>query len=115
MSLRSAVIKDVQTTVTSGLVGAVGGQISTQLGDKIVQLLKIRQSGKGLGTLGVEFVLRSAVSSLVYIISAQTFPQSAENAFFPYVFFFADTGLTRVTVGVGTYIVNSFTAGINKI
>lgn len=86
-SLLRSTVGDVQTTITS-LGAAFAGVTADRLSDKLIQAFggSIRPSA-GLGSVGLNFVARSAVTSIAYSTAAQLMPATSENVFFTILFF----------------------------
>lgn len=90
----SEVALDMQTTLTSSLVGAVAGRASQKVADAVVSLVGLDDAGQSLGAAGSELLLRGFVSSFVYAVIATTFPETTNNVYFSFVYFTADRKLT---------------------
>jgi hypothetical protein len=97
-----AALLDTQTTITS-LSGALGGVLSEKLGSLVID--RVGDKSGGLGATGLEFIVRAAVSSGVYLALVNTFPETADNILFSILFFGADSGLTRSAIKIANDVV----------
>ncbi len=101
----SSVISDAQTAITS-LGGAVAGVGSDKLADTLINAAGINPVGGGLGDVGLRFVVRAGVTSMLFAGAAYVMPETADNVFFSIVFFAGNRKLVSDAVRFGTIIVD---------
>lgn len=82
----STILEDTQTAVTS-LGGAVAGVGSDSIADMLISYAGLPTSGGGIGDVGLRFVVRSAVTSVIFGAVVSYMPETSSNIFFSQVFF----------------------------
>lgn len=100
---------DAQTTITSLSAGIVGAA-TERVADMIVG--KVNMTGTGVGTMGMNFVLRAVLAAGGYSLVSGQFPGSSQNIFFSILFFAAQPKLMGAAVGVSQRIVGSAAGAI---
>ena len=101
----SSVISDAQTAITS-LGGVIGGVASDSLSDMLLRNAGLGAATGGLGDVGLRFVVRASVTSLIFAGAAYVMPETADNVFFSIVFFAGNRKLVADAVRFGTIIVD---------
>jgi hypothetical protein len=94
---------DVQTALTS-LGGAIAGTASSELGSFLVKTAGL-SGDKTLGDKGLEFVIRAAVSSMMFGISSNYMPETSQNVLFTFIYFASDAKLIGTARDIGALIV----------
>lgn len=92
------VVGDMQTTLTSSLLGAAAGRMSQKVADAVCAAIGLSDAGSSVGAAGSELLVRGFISSALYAVAASTFPETANNVYFSFVYFTADGKLTRQAV-----------------
>ena len=82
----NTILEDTQTAVTS-LGGAIAGVGSDAISDQIIYYAGLAPSGGGLGDVGLRFVIRSAVTSVIFGAVVSYMPETSSNVFFSQVYF----------------------------
>jgi len=82
----NTILEDTQTAVTS-LGGAIAGVGSDAIADQIIYYAGLAPSGGGLGDVGLRFVIRSAVTSVIFGAVVSYMPETSSNVFFSQVYF----------------------------
>jgi len=104
MSLSQA-FGDAQTTITclaAGIGGATSDAISTAIVSRVAP-----QATAGIGSLGLEFCLRSVVSAGTFGCLHSYMPETGNNIFFSILYFACDRGLMNSAVGLSKAAVNA--------
>lgn len=107
MSTLSAqlIAADVSTTITS-LAAGVAGMTCNKLSQYLINAAG-GSGNPGFGERGVQFVVRSTVTSIVFGVVASYMPQTSQNVFFSLLFFNTNSGLMNDAVGLSAAAVNS--------
>lgn len=107
MSTLSAqlIAADVSTTITS-LAAGVAGMTCNKLSQYLINAAG-GSGNPGFGERGVQFVVRSTVTSIVFGVVAGYMPQTSQNVFFSLLFFNTNSGLMNDAVGLSAAVVNS--------
>jgi len=116
------IIGDIQTSVTS-LVGAVGGVSSTYIGGQLISALEGSPTIKGnntsliqntVGSVGLQFVGRAAISSTIYYLLRRYMPDTSGNVLFTFLYFTGDSGLIATGVSFAQGVVGAVVGAANK-
>jgi len=90
-------VTDVQTTITSGLIGATAGLGTSTVGGWILDAVGIQQ-GKDMGNDGMAFVVRAAMLAAGFNLVVRYAPQTADNAYFAYVYFASNSSTNNAAI-----------------
>ncbi len=90
-------VTDVQTTITSGLIGATAGLATSTVGGWILDAAGIQQ-GKDMGNDGMAFVVRAAMLAAGFNMVVRYAPATADNAYFAYVFFASNSSTNNAAI-----------------
>ena len=99
------IFQDAQTTITGGLVGAVGGEISSKAAIYIGTQIGLAKM-VGVGGKAARFVVAALTSSAIYYAVARIAPDTTSNTFFAYTYFLANRTLTSETLQIAGDIVS---------
>lgn len=103
---------DVSTTITS-LAAGVAGMTSNKLSQYLINAAG-GSSNPSFGERGVQFVVRSTVTSIVFGVVAGYMPQTSQNVFFSLLFFNTNSGLMNDAVGLSAVATNAVINAIIK-
>lgn len=111
----SEIFGDAQTTITS-LAGGIGGVTANAISDRLRLAIQgpLLVLNPGLGTAGLEFVGRAIVSASVFAALRACMPQTSENVFFTFLFFYCDQGLLNNGLAVSRGIVGGAARVVNN-
>jgi len=100
------VVEDAQTAVTS-LVGAIAGVASDKIANHLVSSAGLNAPSSGLGDVGMRFVIRAGVTSVVFGTLVTYMPQTADNIFMSVVFFAGNRALVNDAVLFAQYVLRA--------
>lgn len=92
-----AFVTDVQTTITSGLIGATAGLATSTVGGWVLDTVGISQ-GKDMGNDGMAFVVRAGMLAAGFNLVIRYAPQTADNAYFAYVYFASNSSTNNAAI-----------------
>lgn len=108
----SEIVGDTQTTITS-LAGGIGGVTANAISDRLRSALTGGFLSYSLGSAGLEFVGRAIVSATVFAGLRAAMPQTSENVFFTFLFFYCDQGLLNSGLTVSRGLVGGAIGAVN--
>ena len=96
-------LKDIQTSILGGVTAAALGVVSEKAADSVIKMIGLDEDKKDTTLNAVlELVLRSVVSSVLFVGASRVMPETSANVYFGYVYFLSDTQLTQAAIKVGT-------------
>ncbi len=112
MSTLSAqlIAADVSTTITS-LAAGVAGTASNSVSNWLIKSAG-GSSSPNFGERGVQFVVRSTVTSIVFGVVASYMPQTSQNVFFSLLFFNTNTHLMQDAMVLSAQAFNAVTKAV---
>lgn len=96
--MQAEIFTDFQTTITSGLIGSLAGVLADKGAAYVLQKLDVNRENGDVGPLALTFAGNAMVSSVVYFAVANAAPATVSNAYFSYIFFLANVGLTDSSI-----------------
>lgn len=96
--MQAEIFTDFQTTITSGLIGSLAGVLADKGSAYVLRKLDVNQESDDIGSLAMTFAGNAMISSVVYFATANAAPATVSNAYFSYIFFLANVGLTDSSI-----------------